>query len=189
MGCGSSSAAQAGIAENTADDALGSTRDLRYNMVKSVRAVLGDTYEVHEKGWLVSWLPSLPEEPGQQLTYNFVAELGQAAMGCTVRKVVKKSTGDAFACKTFNIASVKGSKEQARLRAMLKKEIDLIRFVFTFGSISEPAAIDSQLMISTPLRSLDHPSIVRACEVFEDQVPARGTCKGSLVCQHSPSDL
>ncbi|KAG5188519.1 kinase-like domain-containing protein [Tribonema minus] len=91
---------------------------LRYNMVKLKDVNLEDLYTVTEE------------------------ELGSAGMGCIVRTVRKKATGEMFACKSFNMQSVPDKKVQVKIRNMLRNEIEL-------------------------LRSLDHPNVVRAYERIE----------------------
>eukprot|EP01084_Bolivina_argentea_P095475 171641_1 len=89
------------------------------NVVKNLKKALGDEYEIVEK------------------------PLGISAMGCNVRKVIHKSTGEEFACKTFNIASIHGKKKQNFAREMLRNEIAMVK-------------------------SLDHPNIIRGKEIRED---------------------
>ncbi len=89
------------------------------NVVKSLKRALGDEYEIAGK------------------------PLGFAAMGCNVQKVMRKSTGEEFACKTFNIASIKSKKKQDSVREMLRNEIEMVK-------------------------SLDHPNVIRGKEIRED---------------------
>ncbi len=88
------------------------------NIVKNLKKALGEEYDVSDE------------------------MLGYAALGCSVRKVVHKATGKEYACKTFNIACVKGKKRQAQVRQMLRNEIELVK-------------------------SLDHPNIISGKEIRE----------------------
>ena len=45
----------------------------------------------------------------------FEENLGVAALGCVVRKAMRRSTGEYFACKTFNIATVADPKVQKKV--------------------------------------------------------------------------
>ncbi len=89
-------------------------------IVKDLKAALGDVYDVDKE------------------------ELGHAAMGCNVRKVIHKPTGTEYACKTFHISCVRGKKKQKSVRKMLRNEIEVVK-------------------------SLDHPNIIRGKEIREDQ--------------------
>lgn len=80
---------------------------------------------------------------GKDIREDFIiedTELGRAAMGCTVRGLVKKKTGQRYAVKSFVLQNK--SKAEKRVRQMLRTEIDL-------------------------LRSLDHPNIIRPYQTYE----------------------
>ncbi len=96
------------------------TRNFCGNIVQNMNAALGDEYDIADE------------------------QLGFAAMGCNVRKVIHKATGKEYACKTFNIACVKSTKTRERVRKMLHNEIEVVK-------------------------SLDHPNIIRAKEIREDK--------------------
>eukprot|EP00953_Heterococcus_sp_UTEX-ZZ885_P022747 12568-Heterococcus_DN1.PRE.3 len=63
---------------------------LRYNLVKQKHVALEDLYQVFDE------------------------ELGAAAMGCVVRKAMRRTTKEFFAVKTFNMGTVPDPKVQKK---------------------------------------------------------------------------
>ncbi len=105
-------------AATTTNLSISSTNKCKVHVVKDLKKSLGDEYILG-------------------------GSLGVSSMGCSVRKIVHRSTGEEFACKTFNIASIHGKKKQNVIRQMLRNEIEMVK-------------------------SLDHPNIIRGKEIRED---------------------
>jgi hypothetical protein len=91
---------------------------LRYNMVKQKHVALEDLYQVHERTDSIT----MQTDSNTQQILVFVPflqvfdeELGAAAMGCVVRKAMRRTTKEFFAVKTFNMGTVPDPKVQKKV--------------------------------------------------------------------------
>jgi hypothetical protein len=91
---------------------------LRYNLVKQKHVALEDLYQVFE-GTHSSHCDRISNT--QQILNRvpflqvFDEELGAAAMGCVVRKAMRRTTKEFFAVKTFNMGTVPDPKVQKKV--------------------------------------------------------------------------